>query len=109
MQDITVRELKERIDAGTAPVMIDVREPHEWNAQHLEGVEKISLGMLAAPEIQDQIKAYGDKEVVFICRSGGRSGQATQFARQRFGLTNARNLIGGMLAWKADVDNTFNV
>lgn len=109
MQDITVRELKERMDAGTLPVMIDVREPHEWDNQHLEGVEKISLGMLAAPEVQDKIKAYGDQEVVFICRSGGRSGQATQFARQRFGLSNARNLIGGMLAWQADIDETFKV
>ncbi|MFK7969142.1 MAG: rhodanese-like domain-containing protein [Bacteroidia bacterium] len=109
MQDITVRELKERIDADTAPVMIDVREPHEWEAQHLAGVEKVSLTMLAAPEVQERIKAYGDAEVVFICRSGGRSGQATQVARQRFGLSNARNLIGGMLAWKAEIDETFNV
>ena len=109
MEDITVRELKSRIDDGSAPVMIDVREPHEWDAQHLDGVEKISLGMLVAPEVQDQIKSYGDQEVVFICRSGGRSGQATQFARRNLGLANARNLIGGMLAWKAEVDPTFNV
>ena len=67
--------------------------------------------MLAAPEVQDQIKSLGadGAEVVFICRSGGRSGQATQFARQRLGLTNARNLIGGMLAWKSEIDPTFNV
>ncbi|MEZ4685349.1 MAG: rhodanese-like domain-containing protein [Bacteroidia bacterium] len=111
MNDITVTELKARIDAGTAPVMIDVREPHEWSAQHLPGVQKISLGMLAAPEIQDQIKGFGadDAEVVFICRSGGRSGQAVQFARQRLRLGNARNLIGGMLAWKAEIDPEFNV
>jgi adenylyltransferase/sulfurtransferase len=109
MNDISVKELKERIDAGTAPIIIDVREPHEWDAQHLPEVEKISLGMLAAPEVQDQIKGYGDQEVVFICRSGGRSGQATQFAPQRLGLGNARNLVGGMLAWKAEIDPTFDV
>ncbi|MEM7658512.1 MAG: rhodanese-like domain-containing protein [Bacteroidota bacterium] len=46
--DITVKELKERIDNGTAPIMIDVREPNEWERDHLEGVEKVSLGTLPA-------------------------------------------------------------
>lgn len=107
--DITVKELKERLDAGDAPVMIDVREPHEWEVQHLPGVEKISLGMLGAPEVQEKLRSFGEAEVVFICRSGGRSGQATAFARQRLALVNARNLMGGMLAWKAEIDPSFDV
>jgi len=108
MQDISVQELNERLGKGDTPIMIDVREAHEWEMQHLDGVEKISLGRFGDPDVQMKLRDYGDKEVVFICRSGGRSGRATAFARQ-LGLTNARNLTGGMLAWKEDVDPTFEV
>ena len=104
--DITVNELKQRIDEGTAPVMIDVRNPDEWARQHLEGVEKISLGTIPAklPDMTD----WKDQEVVMICRSGGRSGRATAFLAQQ-GFSNVRNLTGGMLAWKAEIDPTFDV
>lgn len=104
--DITVQELKERIDAGTAPVMIDVREPHEWDQQHLEGVEKVSLGTLPAKLVD--LASYKDKEVVMICRSGGRSGRATMFMKQE-GFSNVRNLAGGMLAWRDNIDDSFDV
>jgi adenylyltransferase/sulfurtransferase len=104
--DITVKELKERIEGGTAPVMIDVREVHEWERQHLSGVEKISLGTLAA-KLTDLSKLK-DQEVVMICRSGGRSGRATAFLQQQ-GFANVRNLQGGMLAWKAEIDPAFDV
>ncbi|MCL4156023.1 UNVERIFIED_CONTAM: hypothetical protein GTU68_057862 [Idotea baltica] len=86
--------------------MVDVREPHEWDQQHLSGVEKISLGTVPA-KLAD-IAAWKDKEVVLICRSGGRSGNATAFLKQQ-GFSNARNLSGGMLAWKAEIDPTFDV
>jgi rhodanese-related sulfurtransferase len=108
MNDITVQELNQRIANGDAPVMIDVREPHEWEMQHLDGVEKISLGRFGDPDVQMKLRDFADKEVVFICRSGGRSGRATAFARQ-LGAANARNLIGGMLAWKDGIDPTFEV
>ncbi|WNJ18820.1 rhodanese-like domain-containing protein [Pontibacter sp. G13] len=106
MNDITSRELKERIDAGTAPVMIDVREPHEWDRQHLDGVKTISLSTI--PAHLPELEALKGEEVVLICRSGGRSGQATQFLRSK-GFSNARNLIGGMLGWKAEIDPEFDV
>ena len=106
MQDISVRELQERIKKGEAPVMIDVREEFEWSMQHLPGVKKISLGNL--PEKLDEIGELKGEEVVLICRSGGRSGRATDYLRQQ-GFSQARNLTGGMLAWKAQVDSAFNV
>ena len=104
--DITVQELKQKIDAGEAPVMIDVRESWEWNTQHLEGVKKISLGMI--PAFIADLNQHKDEEVVMICRSGGRSGQATMFLQNQ-GFNNVRNLTGGMLAWKAEIDPTFDV
>lgn len=104
--DITNLELKERIDKGTAPMMIDVREPHEWDMQTLDGVTTISLGSLEA-RLPDLLP-YKDQEVVLICRSGGRSGKATQYLQSQ-GFSNARNLLGGMLGWKSEIDPDFDV
>lgn len=106
MQDITSTELKSRIDEGTTPLMVDVREPFEWDRQHLEGVEKISMGDI--PAKLPEMESLKDKELVVICRSGGRSGRITAFLRQQ-GFTKVRNLTGGMLGWKQDIDPTFDV
>lgn len=104
--DITVKELKTRLDQGENLVMIDVREPQEWAVQHLDQVKKIALGELPAklPDLAD----LKDQEIVMICRSGNRSGRATQFLIQN-GFPNARNLAGGMIAWKKEIDPSFQV
>lgn len=104
--DIFVTELSERLEKGEHPIMVDVREEHEWDMQHLEGVMKVSLGNL--PNALAELAAYKDKEVIMICRSGGRSGQACSILRNQ-GFSNVRNLTGGMLAWKTYIDPTFNV
>ena len=104
--DITVKELKERLDKGEEIVMIDVREPHEWEVQHLEGVRKISLSQI--PQHLKDLEDLKDSEVVLICRSGGRSGKATRYLQQ-MGFSNARNMEGGMKAWKSQIDPSFEV
>lgn len=104
--DITVQELKERIDKGESPLMIDVRESFEWDQQHLPGVKMISLGSL--PHQLDEIADLKDREIVVICRSGGRSGNAAAYLRQN-GFQHVRNLTGGLLAWKAKIDPEFDI
>lgn len=104
--DIFVTELSERLAKGEHPIMIDVREEHEWDMQHIDGIMKISLGNL--PSSLDDLAPYKDQEVIMICRSGGRSGNACTILRNN-GFTNVRNLTGGMLAWKTYIDPTFNV
>lgn len=106
MADILNDELKARLDEGTAPTMIDVREPHEWDMDTLAGVEKISLGEL--PTRLAELEQYRDTELVMICRSGNRSGKATQFLQAQ-GFSNVRNLVGGMLGWQRDIDPDFAV
>lgn len=86
--------------------MIDVREPFEWDRQHLPGVKMISLGML--PQQLDEIADLKDREIVMICRSGRRSANAVAFLSQQ-GFQHVRNLEGGMLAWKAAIDPDFDV
>jgi len=94
--DITVQELKEKLDKGEDFVFIDVREPYEYEEFNL-GAKLIPLGTIfnAVAELEDQ----KDNEIVIHCRSGGRSGQA-QAVLQQAGFKNVRNVLGGVLAWQ---------
>ena len=97
--DITVKELKERMDRGEAPTVIDVREPYEHAICNIPGALLIPQGQLAA-ELDSFDKS---KEIVVHCKSGGRSGRAVEFMKAR-GFTNARNLAGGVMAWVTEID-----
>ena len=94
--DITVQELKERLDNGEDFVFIDVREEHEYEADNL-GARLIPLGEL--PDHLDELEALKDEEIVIHCRSGARSGNAQKFL-QANGFTNVRNVLGGILAYR---------
>lgn len=97
MQNITVEELKSRLDAGEKVNIIDVREPHE-NAEFNIGGKLIPLGKIQTMQI-DEIEDLKDQEVILYCRSGNRSGQACLFL-DSLGFHNTKNLTGGMLAWQ---------
>ncbi len=91
---ITVQELKARLDAGEKPVMIDVREPEEVACGMIPGAMHIPMGQI--PQRLDEIPREG--EVIFICRSGGRSGQVCDYLGM-LGFDKPVNMVGGMLAW----------
>ena len=99
--DITPVELAEKIKRQDDFDLIDVREPAELNIARIEGARLIPLGQFgeAIPTLDP------DREIVVICRSGARSGQAVG-ALRRAGFKHARNLAGGILAWSDDVDPT---
>ncbi|MBX3253531.1 MAG: rhodanese-like domain-containing protein [Chitinophagaceae bacterium] len=97
MQQITIDEVKQRLDGGEDLILIDVREPHE-NAEFNIGGALLPLGDIRAMAI-DQIESLKDKEVICYCRSGNRSGQACQLL-ESYGFSNTKNLVGGMLAWR---------
>jgi molybdopterin/thiamine biosynthesis adenylyltransferase/rhodanese-related sulfurtransferase len=99
--DITVKELKERMDRGDAPRLIDIREPHEHAICTIPGAELIP----AAQFIQRLGEFEPGTEIVVHCKSGARSGRAVEMMKAR-GFTNARNLTGGVLAWIDQVDPT---
>ena len=100
MDNITVEELKKRLDAGEKLNIVDVREPHEKADFDIGGV-LIPLGQIQSMQI-DEIEDLKDKEVIVYCRSGNRSGQACMFL-DAMGFKNTRNLVGGMLAWQEKV------
>jgi rhodanese-related sulfurtransferase len=97
MKTITAEELKARIDAGEQLHIIDVREPHEHDEFNIGGT-LYPLGRILSMDV-DELENLKDKEVIFYCRSGNRSGQACMFA-ETMGFTNVVNLTGGMLNWR---------
>ncbi|WP_460614585.1 MULTISPECIES: rhodanese-like domain-containing protein [Hymenobacter] len=97
MNDITAAELKERQAAGTAPVIIDVREPWENEESRIEGSQNIPLGTL--PTKLDELEDLKEQEVVVHCKGGGRSSSAKAFLTQQ-GFKHVRNLVGGMQAYQ---------
>lgn len=97
MKTITAEELKARIDAGEELNIVDVREPHEHEEFNIGGTLH-PLGRIMSMDV-DELESLKDKEVIFYCRSGNRSGQACMFA-ESMGFTNVVNLTGGMLNWR---------
>ena len=93
--DITVEELKEKIDKGEKFNFLDVRNEYEYEEQNL-GAKLIPLNEL--PDRLDEIEAWKNEEIIVHCRSGARSGQAKAFLTAN-GYTNVRNVLGGILAW----------
>ena len=96
MQTISVAELKDRMDAGEDIHLVDVREPAE-NAEFNIGGILLPLGDIQNMQT-DVIDGWKDDEIVLYCRSGNRSGIATQILEQ-MGFKNVKNLTGGVLAW----------
>jgi molybdopterin/thiamine biosynthesis adenylyltransferase/rhodanese-related sulfurtransferase len=98
--NITPAELAAQLTAGTDVVLIDVREPYEWTAGHLDQATHIPLAQL--PQRLAEIPK--DRDVVMICRSGGRSAHAQDHLMRQHGYTRVRNLVGGMQRWAREVD-----
>lgn len=77
-------------------VIVDVRRPDEFDGElgHIPGAQLIVLDTL--PQRIEELPA--DQDVVFVCRSGQRSGSATAFAMEQ-GLARVYNMRGGMILW----------
>jgi len=97
--EITPRELAERMAGPEPPLLLDVREPREWELARIGGARLVPLGTLAA--------AMGsldrNAEIVVHCKSGARSARAVQ-QLQEAGFASVKNLAGGILRWIDEVD-----
>ncbi|MBC8125508.1 MAG: rhodanese-like domain-containing protein [Candidatus Kapabacteria bacterium] len=94
--EISTSALHARLNAGESVVLLDVRQPEEYAEKNIPNSILIPLGEL--PDRVEEIEEFRDKEIVVICRSGNRSGQACMFLTMN-GFTNTVNLKGGMLSW----------
>ena len=97
---ISVQELKRRLDAGEKLFVLDVREPHEYPIANL-GAPLIPVGELE--KRVGELAAQKDSEIVIHCRSGARSQKAALILKNA-GFKHVENLAGGILAWADKID-----
>jgi sulfur-carrier protein adenylyltransferase/sulfurtransferase len=98
---LTVTELKQRLDEGAALQIVDVREPFEWDIANLSayGARLIPLDQV----LERRSEIDRDAEIVIYCRSGSRSAGAVR-QLQAHGYSRIWNLQGGMNAWAEQID-----
>jgi adenylyltransferase/sulfurtransferase len=95
---ITVKEMKRRIDAGEDLYILDVREPYEYRISHLGG--KL-IPMNDVPNRLAEIDR--DREIIVHCLVGARSQRVAEYLKQH-GYSRVANLAGGILAWANEID-----
>ena len=95
---ISVQELKRRIDAGEDVQLIDVREPYEFQIAQIGG--KL-IPQNDVPQRLGEIDS--SREVIVHCRSGARSQRVAEYLKQQ-GYPRVANLAGGILAWSEQID-----
>ena len=98
-EEISVTQLKARIDSGEPLTIIDVREPYEWEIGRIPGTRLIPLGEIEARSNE----LDPNTEIILHCRSGKRSADALNRLKAK-GFTNLKNVVGGILAWSEEID-----
>ncbi|MED1954405.1 rhodanese-like domain-containing protein [Brevibacillus centrosporus] len=93
-QEVTTEQVEQRLSHDPEIQLIDVRNPDEYEDDHIPGAKLIPLSEL--PARTNEIDH--NREVIFICRSGNRSGKACEYMAQ-LGYSQMYNMVGGMLAW----------
>jgi rhodanese-related sulfurtransferase len=103
MQHITAPELAAWLTDASRdkPVLLDVREPWEYQTCHIAGA--VSIPMNTVPARQEELDP--DAQIVCICHHGARSANVAAFL-ERNGFTQVTNLTGGVHAWALQVDPT---
>jgi sulfur-carrier protein adenylyltransferase/sulfurtransferase len=93
---ITPRELRELLESGKKVALIDVREPVEWDINHIEGAQLIPKSLINSGE--GLAKLPQDRMPVLYCKTGVRSAEALA-ALKKAGFADALHLQGGIVAW----------
>lgn len=103
MEQWSPTRLKACLDAtdDSAPVLLDVREPNEFEYCHIDG--SVHMPMASVPARLNELDR--DAQTVVICHHGGRSMQVAMFLKQQ-GFSNVINLAGGVAGWARQVDPT---
>jgi rhodanese-related sulfurtransferase len=103
MKNISVEELKQKMDSGEKINLIDCREPYEFEEANLGG-RLIPLGKIQTMQIEE-IEDLKEEEVIVYCRSGKRSVIAC-LTLDQMGFVNTANVVGGILEWQEKFGTT---
>lgn len=101
LPEITVQELKTRLDQDDDFLLLDVRQPKEYEVANLNG--KL-IPLMELPDRIDELAAYKNQDIVVHCHHGRRSAQAARLLQQQ-GF-KAINLRGGIDAWSKEIDDS---
>ena len=95
---LSVKELKQRMDAGEDVYILDVREPYEYRIAQIGGI------LIPQTDVPNRLAEIDrDREIIVQCRSGVRSQRIAEFLKQQ-GYPRVVNLAGGILAWADEID-----
>ncbi|STZ57669.1 molybdopterin biosynthesis-like protein MoeZ [Mycolicibacterium tokaiense] len=98
---ITPRELRDLLDSGKNIALIDVREPVEWDINHIDGAELLPKGSFENGEALSKLTV--DRTPVFYCKTGVRSAEVLAIAKKA-GFSDAVHVQGGIAAWAKQVE-----
>jgi len=104
VSELTVAQAKEELEQGHVNLVLDVREPAEWEKGHIPGVLLAPRGMLewyadpTTPYAKPELTTQRDARIIVTCASGGRSMLAAQTLR-KMGYTDVVNMAGGFNEW----------
>ena len=101
IDEVSTLDVHDRVASGEAPLLLDVREPDEFETARISGPELIPLGSLDARI--GELAAWRARPVVVHCHHGGRSAKACE-KLVAAGFTRVENLAGGIDAWSLTVD-----
>src|SRR5256885_16498140 len=102
--EITLAQAREELDQGQAGLLLDVREPAEWEKGHIPGTLLAPRGMLewyadpTTPYAKPELTTKRDARIIIACASGGRSMLAAQ-ALKKMGYTDVVSIGGGFNEW----------
>jgi len=99
MQTILPEELKQRLDAGDKPILLDVREPWEFSICKIEG--SVNISMSEPEKLINKLNA--NDEIIAICHHGMRSFQVCNYLENN-GFNKVLNLDGGIDSWAKTID-----
>jgi rhodanese-related sulfurtransferase len=100
--EITPREVRQRLDAGEAILLIDVREPAEYALTSIEGAELIPMGTVPS-RLQHLDAAADDATLIIFCHHGVRSLNVAYWLREQ-GVAGCQSMTGGIDRWSEEVD-----
>ena len=104
MKEITVEKLNQKLKSENI-VVIDVREPFEYNISNIDGW---LIPLNEIKERVDEIEEHKNDEVIVMCRTGGRSAEAVKILESQ-GFENVKNLKGGINEWAKKIDQSLPV
>ena len=96
--EISVEELKQKLDKGEKPFLLDVREPVEHQIASIGG---LLIPLRQVPERVSELDA--NQEIIVYCHTGSRSERAVSYLHDQ-GFKNVKNLVGGIEAWSRRID-----